>query len=70
MNGYYSVFDPDGEKIADCGGERDATFLIHCRNKTWDGHYYQFNPFPGDIIDINSTKQLPTKTSAKTTTIY
>ena len=29
MNGYYSVFNPDGDKIADCGAERDALFLIH-----------------------------------------
>ena len=60
MNGYYSVFNPKGEKIADCGQERDATFLIHSRNKTWDGHYYQFNPLPGDIINVSSAKQLPT----------
>ena len=59
MNGYYSVFNPNGEKIADCGQERDATFLIHSRNKSWDGHYYQFNPLPGDIINV-SPKQLPT----------
>ena len=60
MNGYYSVFNPNGEKIADCGQERDATFLIHSRNKTWDGHYYQFNPLPGDIINVSPAKQLPT----------
>ena len=60
MNGYYSVINPKGEKIADCGQERDATFLIHSRNKTWDGHYYQFNPLPGDIINVSSAKQLPT----------
>ena len=60
MNGYYSVFNPKGEKIADCGKERDATFLIHSRNKTWDGHYYQFNPLPGDIINVSPAKQLPT----------
>ena len=60
MNGYYSVFNPNGEKIADCGQERDATFLIHSRNKSWDGHYYQFNPLPGDIIDVSPNKQLPT----------
>ena len=60
MNGYYSVFNPNGEKIADCGQERDATFLIHSRNKSWDGHYYQFNPLPGDIIDVSPAKQLPT----------
>ena len=60
MNGYYSVFNPKGEKIADCGQERDATFLIHSRNKSWDGHYYQFNPLPGDIINVSPAKQLPT----------
>ena len=60
MNGYYSVFNPDSKKIADCGAERDALFLIHSRNKTWDGHYYTFNPLPGDIIDMNTSYQLPT----------
>jgi hypothetical protein len=58
MRGYYSVFDPDSKKIADCGSERDALFLIHSRNKTWDGHYYTFNPLPGDIIDVNQSRQL------------
>ena len=45
-------FHPTGKKIADCGAERDATFLIHSRNQTWDGHYYTFNPHPGDIVDV------------------
>ena len=58
MNGYYSVFNPDGDKIADCGAERDALFLIHSRNRSWDGHYYTFNPLPGDIIDVNQPRQL------------
>ena len=58
MNGYYSVFNPDGDKIADCGAERDALFLIHSRNKSRDGHYYTFNPLPGDIIDVNQSRQL------------
>ncbi len=40
MRGYYSVFDPDGKKIADCGIERDAVNLRHFRNKYWDGHYH------------------------------
>ena len=53
MNGYYSVFDPDGKKIADCGIERDAVNLMHSRNKYWDGHYFTFNPLPGDIIDVS-----------------
>ena len=61
MNGYYSVFDPDGKKIADCGIERDAVNLMHSRNKYWDGHYFTFNPLPGDIIYVSNGKQLPTK---------
>ena len=61
MNGYYSVFDPDGKKIADCGIERDAVNLMHTRNKYWDGHYFTFNPLPGDIINVSSGKQLPTR---------
>ena len=61
MNGYYSVFDPNGKKIADCGIERDAVHLMHTRNKYWDGHYFTFNPLPGDIIDVSNGKQLPTR---------
>jgi hypothetical protein len=61
MNGYYSVFDPTGKKIADCGIERDAVHLMHTRNKYWDGHYFTFNPLPGDIIDVSNGKQLPTR---------
>ena len=60
MRGYYSVFNPRGEKIADCGIERDAINLIGMRNRRLDGHYYTFIPLPGDIIDV-SNKQLPTK---------
>ena len=58
MRGYYSVFNPRGEKIADCGIERDAVTLMHSRNKNWDGHYFQYNPLPGPIVDINQTKEL------------
>ena len=61
MNGYYSVFNPRGEKVADCGSEKDAVNLIGMRNRRWEGHYYQFNPLPGDIVDV--TKQLPQGTS-------
>ena len=59
MRGYYSVFNPDGKKIADCGMERDAVTLMHSRNKSWDGHYFTFIPLPGDIVDVTN-KQLPT----------
>ena len=58
--GYYSVFNPRGEKIADCGIERDAVNLMHSRNKNWDGHYFQYNPLPGVIVDVEPAKQLPT----------
>ena len=61
MNGYYSVFNPRGEKIADCGIERDAITLINMRNRQWDGHYFTFNPLPGNIVDVTLGKQLPTR---------
>mgnify|MGYP003313832452 FL=1 len=61
MNGYYSVFNPRGEKIADCGSQRDAVTLLNMRNNRWEGHYYMFNPLPGDIINVSSGKQLPTR---------
>ena len=53
MNGYYTVFNPRGEKIADCGAERDALNLINMRNVKWEGHYFQFTPLPVDIIDLS-----------------
>ena len=34
---------------------------MHTRNKYWDGHYFTFNPLPGDIIDVSNNKQLPTR---------
>ena len=61
MNGYCSVFNPSGEKIADWGVERDAVSLMSMRNRRWDGHYFTFNPLPGDIIDVSEGKQLPTR---------
>ena len=58
----YSVFNPRGEKIADCGILSDAVNLVGTRNKYWDGHYYQFKP-TYQTLDVESTsqKQLPTK---------
>ena len=26
-----------------------------------EGHYYQFTPYPGDIVDVFPSKQLPTR---------
>ena len=53
----YSVFNPRGEKIADCGIERDAVNLMNSRNRKWNGHYFTYVPPEGDIIDITN-KQL------------
>ncbi len=58
MNGYYSVYNPRGEKIADCGSERDAVNLLGMRNRRWEGHYYTFIPLPGDIVDVTSRYRL------------
>ena len=54
MNGFYSVFQPGGKKVADCGSLQDATTLVAMKG---DGHYYQFTPFPGDIIDLEPFPQ-------------
>ena len=58
----YSVFNPRGEKIADCGILRDAVNLVGMRNKNWDGHYYQFRP-TYQTVDVEPfpQNQLPTK---------
>lgn len=55
------MFNPRGEKIADCGIERDSVNIMHSRNRLWDGHYFTFIPLPGDIINVTQDKQLPTK---------
>ena len=58
----YSVFDPNGQKIADCGILRDAVNLVGTRNKYWDGHYYQFRPTYQSIdVEPFPQNQLPTK---------
>jgi len=53
----YSVFNPRGEKIADCGIERDAVNLMNSRNRKWNGHYFTYVPPEGEIIDLTN-KQL------------
>jgi len=32
---YYTVYDSKGNKIADCGNERDAKWLAECRKGTF-----------------------------------
>ena len=59
MRGYYSVFDPTGKKIADCGAIKDAVNLIRTRG---DGHYYQFNPIYETVeVQLLERPKLPTK---------
>ena len=59
MRGYYSVFDPTGKKIADCGSIKDAVNLIGTRG---DGHYYQFNPIYETVeVQLLERPKLPTK---------
>ena len=59
MNGYYSVFDPTGKKIADCGSIKDAVNLIGTRG---DGHYYQFKPIYATVeLKLLERPKLPTK---------
>ena len=55
MTGYYSVYNPRGEKIADCGMEKDALNLIGMRNRRWDGHYYTFIP----VAQVLNLEPLP-----------
>jgi hypothetical protein len=58
----YSVFNPRGEKIADCGAHRDAVNLVNMRNCRWDGHFYQFKPIY-ETVDVEPfpQNQLPTR---------
>jgi hypothetical protein len=59
LNGYYSVFDPTGKKIADCGSIKDTVNLIGTRG---DGHYYQFNPTYQTVeVKLLERPKLPTK---------
>ena len=59
MRGYYSVFDPDGKKIADCGSIKDAVNLLRTRG---DGHYYQFNPIYETVdVQLLERPELPTR---------
>jgi len=59
LNGYYSVFDPTGKKIADCGSIKDAVNLLRTRG---DGHYYQFKPIYETVeVKLLERPKLPTK---------
>jgi len=59
LNGYYSVFDPTGKKIADCGSIKDAVNLLRTRG---DGYYYQFNPIYETFdVQLLEKPKLPTR---------
>ena len=59
MNGHYSVFDPTGKKIADCGSMKDAVTLVGRRG---EGHYYQFKPIYETVeVKLLERPKLPTK---------
>jgi len=59
LNGYYSVFDPTGKKIADCGSIKDAVNLLRTRG---DGYYYQFNPIYETVeVQLSERPKLPTR---------
>ena len=53
----YSVFDPTGKKIADCGSLRDATNLVGMRG---EGHYYQYKPVYQTVDSKPAQEQLRT----------
>ena len=55
--GHYSVFNPAGKKVADCGHLKDAILLIAMKG---EGYYYQFRPEMGPIVDVENQKQLST----------
>jgi hypothetical protein len=59
LNGYYSVFDPTGKKIADCGSIKDAVNLVGTRG---EGHYYQFKPIYETVeVKLLERPKFPTK---------
>mgnify|MGYP001204665646 FL=1 len=54
---FWSVYDSVGNKIADCGIERDAKWLAEVRR----GTYRKNNTdLPGQVIDVEIQKILPT----------
>ena len=55
---YYTVYDRNGDKIADCGGENDAKWLAEIRKGTYKTNRLEWNR----TIDVEISKlELPTK---------
>ena len=55
---YYTVYDKNGNKLADCGGENDAKWLAELRKGTYKTNRLEWNR----TIDVKTSKlELPTK---------
>ena len=55
---YYTVYDSNDKKIADCGNERDAKFLANIRQGTYKTNRLQWR----ETVTVESlnNKELPT----------
>lgn len=51
---YYTVYDSNDNKIADCGTERDAKFLSECRKGTYKTNRLQWK----ETIDIKPIENI------------
>ena len=47
-----SVFNPEVKRSLTVVSREMQSILWCTRNKYWDGHYFTFNPLPGDIIEM------------------
>ena len=54
---YYTVYDGNGKKIADCGGEADAKWLSEVRNGTYRTNRLEWTRTIDMVMDI---RELPT----------
>jgi len=57
---YYTVYDSKGNKIADCGNEKDAKWLAECRKGTFKSNRLEWKETvtiePLDPLKIPSIK--------------
>ena len=55
---YYTVYDSNGKKVADCGNERDAKFLANSRKGTYKTNRLEWKETV--TIEPLNDKELPT----------
>jgi len=56
---YYTVFDSNGKKIADCGNEKDAKWLAECHKGTYKSNRLEWK----ETFEISPLKyELPSIT--------